>query len=137
MKKSWGLIPKILSGKKTIESRWYKARFAPWDKIKKGDTVYFKNSGEPVTAKAKVAQVKQYSDLTPDKVKKLLNKYGKSDGLGVDDIPRFLKMFKDKRYCILVFLENPQKVKPFDIDKTGFGMMAAWLVVDNVEEIKI
>ena len=48
MNKSWGLIPKILSGSKTIESRWYKTKRTPWDKIAKGDTVYFKNSGEQV-----------------------------------------------------------------------------------------
>lgn len=28
------LIPKILSGEKKIESRWYMMRVAPWDKIK-------------------------------------------------------------------------------------------------------
>jgi len=36
MKRSWGLIPKILSGEKTIESRWYKKRIPPWNRISKG-----------------------------------------------------------------------------------------------------
>jgi len=36
MKKSWGLLPKILTGEKKIESRWYNNRYSPWDKIKKG-----------------------------------------------------------------------------------------------------
>lgn len=41
----WNLIPKILSGEKTIESRWYRTRRAPWGGIRAGDTVYFKDSG--------------------------------------------------------------------------------------------
>jgi len=49
MKKSWGLTEKILSRRKIIESRWYSAMRKPWNKIKEGKTVYFKNSGEPVT----------------------------------------------------------------------------------------
>ncbi|MBI3413268.1 MAG: hypothetical protein HY051_04265, partial [Candidatus Aenigmarchaeota archaeon] len=61
MKKSWGLTEKILDRRKTIESRWYKHRRTPWNKIKKGDTVYFKNSGEPVSIKTRVKKVMQFS----------------------------------------------------------------------------
>jgi len=57
MRKSWGLLPKILTGEKTIESRWYKNKCSPWGKIKRGDVVYFKNSGEPVTIKAEVSKI--------------------------------------------------------------------------------
>lgn len=63
MKKSWELIPKIISGEKTIESRWYKNRIAPWDRISEGDTVYFKDSGEPVSAVATVSKVLQFDNL--------------------------------------------------------------------------
>ncbi len=35
MKKSWGLVPKILAGEKICESRWYKSKRPPWDIIKK------------------------------------------------------------------------------------------------------
>lgn len=76
MRKSWGLTDKILSGEKKIESRWYLNRYVPWDRIKTGDTVYFKDSGEPVRIKATVSQVMQYDNLNPDKVRELLNKYG-------------------------------------------------------------
>ena len=37
---------KILSGEKTIESRWYKKKIAPYNKIKESDKVYFKESGQ-------------------------------------------------------------------------------------------
>ncbi|MEE9525222.1 MAG: hypothetical protein V3V78_01285 [Candidatus Woesearchaeota archaeon] len=136
MKKSWGLTKKILSSQKKIESRWYKVKYAPWDRIKIGETVYFKDSGEPITIKTKVAKVIQFSDLNPKKVKEILYKYGQADGLGIDKIPEFFKLFKDKKYCMLIFLKNPQKIKSFDIDKTGFGAMSAWISVDDINKIK-
>ena len=50
MNKSWNLIPKIISGEKSIESRWYQTKRTPWDKIKAGDKIFFKNSGEAIIA---------------------------------------------------------------------------------------
>lgn len=137
MKKTWGLVPKIISGEKVIESRWYKNKSAPWNKIKDGDIVYFKNSGEPVSVKAEVKKIFSFSGLTPNKVKEILDKYGKDDGLDKDKIPEFFKRFKDKRYCLLIFLKNPKLTKPFEINKAGFGVMSAWLTVGNIEKVKI
>lgn len=137
MKKSWGMISKILSGEKKIESRWYKNKSRPWDKIKTGDTVFFKNSGELVIAKAKVEKVLQFADLTQLTVKKILDQYGKDDGLEQKKIPTFFNLFKDKKYCLLIFLKNPTKIKPFEINKNGFGMMSAWLTVKNINKIKM
>ena len=57
-------------------------------------------------------------------------------GLGIDQIPEFFDMFKNKKYCMLIFLKNPQKIEPFGIDKSGFGAMSAWISVDNVDRIK-
>jgi len=136
MKKSWGLTEKILSGEKRIESRWYMNRSAPWDKIKKGDTVYFKNSGEPVMIRAEVERVLQFSGLTPRKVSDILDEYGELDGIGRVETEKFFRLFRDKRYCVLVFLKDVGKTEPFDIDKSGFGAMSAWITVDDVEKIR-
>ena len=136
MKKSWGLLPKILSGEKKIESRWSRIRCAPWDRVHEGDIVYFRDTGELVYVRAHVGCVIQHANLDPGMVEQILNEYGQRDGLGIDDIPRFAELFRDKRYCTLVFLQNPEKVEQFEINKTGFGMGSAWLVVDNVESLK-
>lgn len=135
MKKSWGMIPKILSGEKTIESRWYQTKRAPWGKITAGEAVYFKNSGEPVTIKAKVRKVLEFESLTPGKIKEILEKFGKQDGIEKEKISFFAELFKNKKYCLLIFLKNPRKVKPFDIDKTGFGAMCAWITTKYLELI--
>lgn len=136
MKKSWGLTEKILSGQKKIESRWYMLKCRPWDSVKAGDTVYFKNSGEPVKIKVTVSKVSQFSDLTAAKVRAILRRYGHADGIEREKIPEFFERFRNKRYCVLVFLKNPVAIQPFEIDKTGFGAMAAWMAVDDIVKIK-
>ncbi|HII29434.1 TPA: hypothetical protein HA317_00010 [Candidatus Woesearchaeota archaeon] len=64
------------------------------------------------------------------------NRYAEDDGIERDKIPYFFSRFRDKNYCILIFLKNPQEVKPFDIDKAGYGAMAAWMVAENLDRIK-
>lgn len=136
MKKSWGLIEKILTGEKTVESRWYKLKYAPWDRIKSGDTIYFKDSGEPVTLKAKVVKVLQFANLTPERTEQILAQYGKAD-LGTSDImPEIREYISGKNYAIFVFFDNVEKIEPFDIDKTGFGVMSAWMTIDDINKIK-
>ena len=71
------LMKKILSGEKSIESRWYKMKKTPYGMIKAGDTIYFKDSGEPVTAKARVEKALFFSDLTREKYQEIIEKYGR------------------------------------------------------------
>jgi S-adenosylmethionine:tRNA-ribosyltransferase-isomerase (queuine synthetase) len=136
MKKSWGLTDKILIGQKKIESRWYSLKCKPWDNIRAGDVIYFKDSGEAVKMKSEVSNVMQFENLTSDKVEEILDKYGEDDGIEKANTAEFFERFKNKKYCILVFLKKPTKVDPFDIDKTGFGAMSAWITVDDISMIK-
>ena len=136
MKKSWNLTNKILTREKTVESRWYKNQYPPWNKIKTGETIYFKDSGNPVTIKAKVTKVLQFDNLNSDKNNEIISKWGKED-LGVNEIPQQIQEYiKNKNYCILVFFDNVEKIKPFKIRKKGFGMMSSWLCIDNIRRIK-
>lgn len=137
MRKSWGLTRKILDGQKKIESRWYSVKYRPWDNIREGEIVYFKDSGEPVKLKAEVSKVMQFTDLTPNRVKEILDEYGDDDGLEKEKIPEFFERFKDKKYCMLIFLKNPQEIKPFNIDKTGFGAMSAWITLESISKIRV
>jgi ASC-1-like (ASCH) protein len=136
MRRSWGLTRKILSGEKTIESRWYMSRRPPWDAVHQGDLIYFKDSGEPVSVAARVARVMQFSDLGSREVAGILKKYGSAAGIEGPDLRKFYERFKEKRYCILVFLKDARGVDPFYIDKEGFGVMSAWITVDDVGKIR-
>jgi S-adenosylmethionine:tRNA-ribosyltransferase-isomerase (queuine synthetase) len=135
MKKSWNLTQKILSGEKKIESRWYKSKRAPFDKIKEGEVIYFKDSGEPVTIRAEAEKVLQFSELTSDKVKDILEKYGKE--IAVNNISESIERNRNKKYCMLIFLKNPRRVEPFRINKKGFGMMNAWISVNDINSVRI
>jgi len=136
MKKEWGLLSRILSGEKKIESRWYYSRCAPWDRIKKDEIIYFKDSGCPVTLKAKVRKIIQFKNLTPKKVRKIINQHGDADGIDIRDKKKFFELFKNKKYCLLVFIKDVKKIKPFNVNKAGFGMMSAWLTFKNINQIK-
>ena len=137
MKKEWGLIPLILKGEKTVESRWYKMRIAPWDKIGVEDTLYFKDSGNPVTVKAAVTRVEQYTIENNQHATELAQKYAKGD-LGTEKIPgQIANYVEGKKYAIFVYFDKVEKVTPFNINKKGFGMQCAWLTVENVEKIKV
>lgn len=136
MKKSWGLIPKILNKEKTAESRWYKSKITPWNRIGRGHNIYFKNSGESVTVKARVTKVIQYEISSNKEALEILKKYAKKD-LGIKEAPpEILDYIKDKKYAVIVFFDKIEEIKPFKIDKTGFGAMAAWITVDNINKIK-
>ena len=136
MKKSWGLTEKILTGEKTVESRWYKSRYAPWNKIKSGDIIFFKNSSEPVSVKAEVTKVFQFDNLTAEKTEQILSKYGQAD-LGTNHIvPEIREYVSGKNYCVLIFFDNVKKIEPFNIDKTGFGAMSAWISVNDINQLK-
>lgn len=54
----------MLNGEKTIESRWSMNKIAPYKKVSIEDEILLKLTGQPVTAIAKVKDVKYYK-LTP------------------------------------------------------------------------
>ena len=135
MNKSWQLIPKVISGEKKIESRWYQTRRTPWGKIFKNDTVYFKNSGEMITAKAVVSWVMQFELKGLSDAQIIVDKYGKEICLVNNNIKSWGSAPK---YCVLIKLSGAELIKePFQINKKGFGCSAAWLTVNDISKIKI
>lgn len=151
MTKKYKLIDKILTGEKKVESRWYVNKIAPWNKINVGDTIYFKNSGEKVTAKAGVKKVLQFSNINKTTAKALfeldrdqsktileiLTKYGKLISFSNSDYKKFAYENTNKNYCILIYLSDPQKIEPFQINKSGYGNACAWICIDSVNSIKL
>ena len=138
MKKSWKLIDKILSGEKKIESRWYMARYAPWNRINAGDKIFFKDAGMPVTVTAEVEKVLQFHDFSHAKLKELINEYGGAGKICFrSTLDEAFESNKNKKYCILMFLKNPKKITPFEIDKRGFGNACAWISIDDINKIKV
>ena len=132
LSKETDFLEKILSGEKTIESRWYKNRKPPFKTIAPGDTVYFKESGEPVAAKSIVSRVLFFEHLDEQKVKDIISEYGKR--ICIND--SYTAKVNGKRFCTLIFLRDAKRVRPFCIDKTGYGNMVAWITVENIDQIR-
>ncbi|PIY17037.1 hypothetical protein CO112_02170 [Candidatus Dojkabacteria bacterium CG_4_9_14_3_um_filter_150_Dojkabacteria_WS6_41_13] len=135
MNPKWHLIEKILRGEKTIESRWYKNKISPWDKIQKGDIVYFKDAGKLVTAKATVSHVIQTEIIQLSDATNLINQYQKDLCFTQDSLFN-TSWLEGKRYVILIFLTKPETVEPFTINKTGYGSACAWISIQNINAIK-
>ncbi|MCA9389773.1 hypothetical protein KC571_00025 [candidate division WWE3 bacterium] len=135
LNKQWKIIPKLLNRQKTIESRWLKNRSAPWDRVRAGDVVYFKEAGEPVTLRAEVSGVEQYESLTSEKIKEIISLYGGEGKIFLNN-PDNLDWFLPKRYCILIFIKNVSEIDPFHIDKLGYGTGAAWMCVGDINAVK-
>jgi ASC-1-like (ASCH) protein len=136
MQKSWGLTEKIATGQKTIESRWYNVKYAPWGKISPGDIIYFKDSGEPITIRAEVEKTLTFTHLIPQQVQALLEEYGKDCGIEQDQLSAYYERFQHKRYALFLFLKNAQRISPFEINKAGVGKKASWICVESVEVLR-
>ncbi len=134
MMPSWKLIPKILSGEKTIESRWYQTRRAPWDRVFVGDRVFFKDSGKPVTAQASVSNVWQFEMHALHDAKKIVDEFGRRIALINPDVSTWKRLPK---YCVLIELTCPVSCTPFYIEKRGFGSGAAWIAVDSIDRLRV
>lgn len=132
LKPSLKLLPKILSGQKTIESRWYQTKRSPWNKIQAGDKIYFKNSGQCVTTQATAHKIIQLEIKSQSQLLKTIKLYEKALGLKLN--PTFWP--KIPKYCILIWLKNPKLIQSFQINKAGFGQNSAWLSLPNINKIK-
>lgn len=132
----WNMLDKLYNKSKYIESRWLKIKSRPWNSVNIYDTIYFKNSLQKITLKAEVKDVMQI-DLSDNSFDNIYQKYWHEIGIEQKDYEYFYKTLRDKNYCILIFLQNIRKVKPFDIDKKGFGSQSSWISIDDIELIKI
>lgn len=112
----------VLSGEKTIESRWSMNKTAPYNKVSVGDEILLKETGKDVTATAKVKEVK-YFELTPQLVEDIRIKYGKA--IGTDKFEDWQTTLY-KKYCTLIWLEDVKKVSPIKVPRSNG---AGWIVV--------
>ncbi len=127
---SKGYIEKILSGEKSIESRFSVNRISPFGKIKAGEKVYLKETGKPVSASFEVESVLFFSDLDKGKITEIRAKYGNQICAEED----FWQIKQQARYATLIFVKNPKRVKPFKVEKSN---RSAFMSVSSIKELMI
>lgn len=111
----------VLSGEKTIESRWSMVKVAPYKKVSVGDKILLKETGKDVTATANVKKV-QFYELTPEIVEDIRIKYGKQ--IGTDKFEDW-KSTLQKKYCTLIWLDEVTPVAPIKVKRSNG---AGWIV---------
>lgn len=117
----------ILSGIKTVESRLTGNTLAPYEQIKPGERIYFKQSSGPFRATALADTVEFYDQLTPAKLRQLYNQYN-ACVCGTEDYWFVTKA--NARYATFVTLRDvlPTSVGPTMKPSQGL----AWFVIDPV-----
>ncbi len=114
----------VLSGEKTIESRWSMVKVAPYKKVSVGDKILLKETGKDVTAIANVKKV-QFYELTPEIVEDIRIKYRKQ--IGTDKFEDW-KSTLQKKYCTLIWLDEVTPVAPIKVKRSNG---AGWIVLKD------
>ncbi len=112
----------ILSGQKTIESRFLKTRRYFFDQLGVDDILFLKESSGPVCGKAKVTAVKRFENLQPALIKKIKEQYNKS----ICGTEEYWKSRINSRYGILVWFTDIERIEPIYIRKSDWR---SWIVL--------
>jgi len=112
----------ILDGQKRIELRLYKTRRPAFGRVRADDKLFLKASSGPVCAMATAEAVKNFEDLTPEKLLEIKQLY--NHDIGGSDEYWHSKM--DCKFCFLVWLKDIRPVEPVRINKRDWR---AWVVL--------
>ncbi len=126
---------KLLTGEKTEIVRGATGRKLPYGRVFENDILYFiTNDGSgTVFAKARVVSVFNSEKLTPVQSNELLNQHREPLNLTTDQIKRW----GGKRYLILIKITDYEVLEPFKIDRSDYGNMDDWLIVENIQTVKL
>ncbi len=100
----------MLSGKKTIESRFSKNKIHPYKNINKDDIVFIKKSGGKIIGYFNIKKI-IFFDLQKTNIEIIKEKYNNQLHLDED----FWIAKSNCRYATLIFIDNLHTIKPFNI----------------------
>jgi ASC-1-like (ASCH) protein len=115
----------ILSGRKTIESRFMRTSRAPFAAVAAGDRLFFKVTSGPVCATGRVREVMTFENLTAGGIEQIKQTY--NDRIIAPD--RYWD--EKKRHCrrgVIIWLDRVKPIEPVWIDKKDWR---AWVVLTS------
>lgn len=116
----------ILSGQKTIESRFSIDKRAPYNKVKEGDKIILKESGDLVKGEFTAGKV-QYINITKDGLD-ICKSFSKQICSDLDK--NFWKSRENKKFATLIEIKNPIKYnEPRKCIEKPNKSMSAWFVL--------
>ncbi len=128
-------LDNLLTGKKVMIIRGAMGKKLPHGRVHKGDQLFFMNNNAEgfVRAKAKVFSAYHSEKMTEDESKYLVASNQKKLLLTAKQLARWA----GKRYIVLVEVSDVEEVTPFRIDKSQYSTMDDWLLVDDIEKVKL
>jgi ASC-1-like (ASCH) protein len=117
----------ILTGRKTVESRFTKTKCAPFGQISAGDKLFLKESSGPVCALATVSEVRSFDNLCPHQISRLKQQYNHL----ISGSDAYWRSKADCRFGLLVWLENVRAIEPVQINKKDWR---AWVILKEKED---
>jgi len=124
----------LLVHKKSMIIRGAAGRKMPYGRVNKGDVLYFINNNAEglVLAKAGVESVFNSDKLTEEEAVRLVD--ANQDKLQLTK--KQVQRWAGKRYLVLIEIGGVEKIDPFRIDKSNYGNMDDWLLVEQIERVR-
>lgn len=125
-------IDLILSGQKTIESRFSLNKILPYGAVKSGDIILMKESGGKVLGEFCVAEVDFYNNLIPETAIQLMQSF--KARLCLDD--EFIQRKQNSRFATLMHIANSVRyTEPYDYPKRD---MRGWIILkDDITQARL
>lgn len=125
------VIDEIISGRKTVETRFSLKKIPPFGQISTGDIVYLKPSGKPVLGQFLVKKVIFFENLNNDDWALIKNHYGDKLSLGTEEADkRYFKDHQEAKYGTIIFIDQVEQfiTSPITYKKND---RRSWLVLDD------
>jgi hypothetical protein len=103
----------ILEGKKTVESRFSTRRFAPYNRVEKGDVVLLKQSSGPIVGVCQVSYAWFY-ELDPESWRTIKKDFAVA--ICAQD-PNFWEQRESASFATLMRIENVKSISPIKFIK--------------------
>lgn len=123
-------IEAILSGRKTIETRFSQKRIDPFGRISLGDIVYLKPPGKEVAGRFKVKKVFYYEGLNSQDIMNIFKEFGNKIATGDKKSDKsYMNSKQYSHYGTLIFIAESERfiTSPIKIRKSD---LRGWVVLD-------
>lgn len=116
----------LIKGEKTIESRWSIKKIAPYNKINVNDIIYFKESGKQIINYKAIVKKVKFFEINEKTFNFIYKNYKNNICMQYFDN---LEIYKNKKYCTLVWITNLQKINPINFVHKD---QLAWIINPNI-----
>jgi hypothetical protein len=122
-------VAQILTGKKTVETRFSKKNIPPFGMVNSGDLIYIKESGGAIKGQAVVKSVLSFEKFSEDDLTFIKKTYGKKISLGSkEDDEKYFEERKDSVFLTVIFLDKVEEfitppIKPIKKDLRGWVIL--------------